>query len=74
MMGDRLRLQENLFYAFNLEQFVPGDHILRSIDRFVDLDDMRGYLADYYSATGRPSVDPELIIRMLIVGFVRKCI
>ena len=69
MMGDRLRLQENLFYAFNLEQFVPGDHILRAIDRFVDLDDMRGYLADYYSATGRPSVDPELIIRMLIVGY-----
>src|SRR5476649_1749953 len=69
MMGDRLRLQENLFYSFNLEQFVPADHILRAIDKFVDLDDLRSYLACYYSATGRPSVDPELIIRMLIVGY-----
>jgi hypothetical protein len=48
---------------------VPERHLLRSIDRFVELDGLRRELAPYYSATGRPSVDPELMIRMLIVGY-----
>jgi transposase len=47
----------------------PLDHLLRSIDRFVDLSDLRRELAPFYSTTGRPSVDPELMIRMLIVGY-----
>jgi transposase len=58
-----------LFYEFSLEQHVPGDHLLRAIDRFVDLDGFRAHLAPFYSTTGRPSIDPELMIRMLIVGY-----
>jgi hypothetical protein len=69
MMGERLVMQEALFYGFSLEQHVPADHLLRSIDRFVDLSAMRRHLEPFYSATGRPSVDPELMIRMLIVGY-----
>src|SRR5205085_3293633 len=69
MMGERTVAQEALFYSFNLERHVPADHLLRSIDRFVDLGDIREQLRPFYSDTGRPSVDPELMIRMLIVGY-----
>jgi transposase len=69
MMGERQVNQEAFFYNFSLEEHVPADHLLRSIDRFIDLDSVRAHLAPYYSATGRPSVDPELMIRMLIVGY-----
>ena len=69
MMGDRQVVQGSLFYEFSLERHVPEDHLLRSIDRFVDLSDLRSHLAPFYSSTGRPSIDPELMIRMLIVGY-----
>ena len=69
MMGDRRVDQGALFYQFSLERHVPGDHRLRSIDRFVDLEGVRAHVAPYYSSTGRPSVDPELMIRMLLVGY-----
>src|SRR5882724_11402911 len=69
MMGERCVRQEALFYEFSLEQHVPETHLLRSIERFVELDSLRQELAPYYSAMGRPSVDPELMIRMLIVGY-----
>lgn len=69
MMGPRQEAQPALFYEFSLEDHVPPDHLLRSIDRFVDLSGSRAYLADFYSHTGRPSVDPELLIRMLLVGY-----
>ena len=69
MMGERTVLQEALFYGFSLERHVPSDHLLRSIDRFVDLSDVRAHLEPYYSAIGRPSIDPELMIRMLFVGY-----
>ncbi|HEX8813001.1 MAG TPA: IS1182 family transposase [Terracidiphilus sp.] len=69
MMGERTVMQEALFYNFSLEQHVPTDHLLRSIDRFVDLSGMREYLRPYYSDMGRPSIDPELMIRMLLVGY-----
>jgi transposase len=49
---------------------VPPDHMLRSIDRFVDLGDIRERLKPFYSDTGRPSIDPDLMLRMLIVGYV----
>ena len=55
--------------GFSLERHVPNDHMLRSIDRFVDLSGVRAHLAPFYSATGRPSIDPELLIRMLLVGY-----
>src|ERR1700720_4965412 len=69
MMGERTVLQESLFYSFSLEGHVPQDHLLRSIDRFVDLGAIREHLRPYYSESGRPSVDPELMVRMLIVGY-----
>ena len=69
MMGERTVMQEALFYSFSIENHVPADHLLRSIDRFVDLDGIREHLKPYYSETGRPSIDPELMIRMLIVGY-----
>ena len=69
MMGNRQVVQAALFYEFSLESHVPSDHLLRSIDRFVALDGLRRDLAPFYSDIGRPSVDPELMIRMLIVGY-----
>ena len=69
MMGPRQVAQGALFYEFNLDAIVPEDHLLRSIDRFVDLAGVRAHLAPFYSSTGRPSIDPELMIRMLIVGY-----
>ena len=69
MMGPRQEAQAALFYEFSLEEHVPEDHLLRSIDRFVDLSSIRAYLSNFYSHTGRPSVDPELLIRMLLVGY-----
>ena len=69
MMGERTVMQEALFYGFSLERHVPADHLLRSVDRFVDLSGLREQLRPFYSETGRPSIDPELIIRMLLVGY-----
>jgi len=69
MMGERRAMQESLFYEFRLEEHVPPDHLLRRIDRFVDCTELRQHLASFYSTTGRPSVDPELMIRMLLVGY-----
>ena len=68
MMGERRVEQGAFFYEFSLEKHMPVDHMLRSIDRFVDLGEVRPHLAPFYSTTGRPSVDPELLIRMLIIG------
>ena len=68
-MGPKQEAQAALFYEFSLEDHVPQDHLLRSIDRFVDLSSIRAHLADFYSHTGRPSIDPELLIRMLLVGY-----
>src|ERR1700681_3867742 len=69
MMGERCVRQDALFYEFSLERHVPAGHLLRSIDRFVKLDGLRQELARVYRERGRPSIDPELLIRMLIVGY-----
>jgi transposase len=69
MMGERTVAQEALFYSFSLERHVPAGHMLRSIDRFVDLSSIREHLKPFYSEMGRPSIDPELMIRMLIIGY-----
>jgi hypothetical protein len=69
MMGERRVMQEALFYGFSLERHVPDNHLLRRIDRFVDLSEVRTHLEPYYSETGRPWIDPELMMRMLIVGY-----
>ena len=69
MMGPRQVEQGALFYNFSIDAHVPADHLLRSIDRFVDLSELRRDLAPFYSSMGRPSIDPELMIRMLIIGY-----
>jgi transposase len=69
MMGERRMMPEALFYGFSLERHVPDDHLLRKIDRFIDLSGLRAHLGPYYSDVGRPSIDPELMMRMLIVGY-----
>jgi transposase len=69
MMGQRPQAQDKLFYGFSLEDHVPRDHLLRGIDQVLDLRDMRVQLSPFYSHTGRPSIDPELMLRMLIVGY-----
>ena len=70
MMGRSNQDQEQLFYSFNLEAVVPDDHQVRAIAGVLDLSWLRTELAPYYSHTGRPSIDPELMIRMLILGYV----
>jgi len=69
MMGRLVSDQRQLFYEFDLENMVPREHLLRGIDKVLDLSDLRRHLAPFYSHTGRPSVDPELMMRMLIVGY-----
>jgi transposase len=69
MMGHRQVEQAALLYEFSLEKHIPANHLLRSMDRFVELGNLRRELAPFYSSLGRPSIDPELIIRMLIVGY-----
>ncbi len=69
MMGRDEKDQGQFFYAFNLDDHIPKDHLLRSIDHFLDLSGLHDYLAPFYSHTGRPSIDPELMMRMLIVGY-----
>lgn len=69
MMG-RLSAQEALFYQLRLEDFIPPDHLLRRIDQVLCFDDLRPQLAALYSPVGRPSIDPELMIRMLLVVYL----
>lgn len=69
MMGFQTNSQERLFYSFNLEDHVPKNHLLRGIDQYLDLGDLRQHLTEFYSHTGRPSIDPELMIRMLVIGY-----
>src|SRR6516165_962545 len=70
MMGRREGGQGQFFYAFDLDKVVPPDHLVRQIDNVIDLSWVHQELTPYYSDTGRPSIDPVLMIRMLIVGYV----
>lgn len=69
MMGQLPAGQATLFYDFCLEDYIPHDHCLRQIDRILDLSELGAHLVPFYSHTGRPSSDPELMIRMLIAGY-----
>ncbi len=69
MMGEPVGRQDRLFYEFDLEDMVPGDHLLRRIDAALDLSWLRGEMKAHYSPLGCPSVCPELMVRMLIVGY-----
>src|SRR5438046_4382938 len=69
MMGRHSRA-ESLFYYFRLEDHVPENHLLRLVDRYVNLEFIRAKLKDSYSDTGRPSIDPELLLRILLIGYL----
>jgi transposase len=69
MMGERRVIQEALFYDFSLDRRAPADHMLSLIDRFVDLSGIRARPRPFYSEIGRPSIDPDLMIRMLLIGY-----
>ena len=69
MMGQQRRT-ESLFYYFRLEEQIPTDHLLRMIDGHVDFSFVREQLKDFYSPTGRPSIDPEVLLRLLLVGYL----
>ena len=69
MMGQAVGRQDRLFYEFNLDERIPANHLLRRIDAVLDLSWLRPELSPFYSHTGCPSIDPELMIRMLLVGY-----
>jgi transposase len=69
MMGEPVGRQDRLFYEFDLEDMVPGDHLLRRIDAALDVSWLRGEMKTHYSHLGCPSICPELMVRMLIVGY-----
>ncbi len=69
MMGEPVGRQDRLFYEFDLEDVVPGDHLLRRIDAVLDLSWLRREMEPHYSHLGCPSVCPELMVRMLLVGY-----
>ena len=71
MMGCQSTDQVRLFYSFNLEDRIPSQHLLRRMNVFVSaaFSDLHQEFATYYSHTGRPSIDPELMLRMSIVGY-----
>ena len=69
MIGQQQRA-ESLFYYFRLKEQIPTDHLLRRIDRYVDFSFVREQLKDYYSPMGRPSIDPEVLLRLLLVGYL----
>src|ERR1700704_1803957 len=70
MLGRQESGQGQFFYSFDLDKVVPPDHLVRQIDGLLDLSWVHNELAPFYSHTGRPSIDPVLMIRMLIVGYV----
>jgi len=70
MLGPRQEAQGALFYDFSIEDHIPSDHVLRAIDGIINLSGVRQHLAKFYSTSGRPSIDPELMMRMLLVGYI----
>jgi len=70
MLGRLKSDQGQLFYSFCLEDVVPDDHLVRGISSVLDLSWVHAELAPYYPKIGRPSIDPVLMIRMLLIGYV----
>src|SRR5712692_6874046 len=68
MMGQQSRT-ESLFYYFRLQDQIPEHHLLRLIDRHIALSFVRKQLKEFYSPAGRPSIDPEVLLRLLLVGY-----
>ena len=70
MMGRQDERQGQFLYDFDLDKLVPADHLLRHIDALLNFESIRAHLAPFYSHTGRPSIAPELMLRMLLIGYV----
>ena len=70
MMGRLETDQEQLFYSYRLDELVPADHLVRKLDVVLDLSWVQAELTPLYSHTGRPSIEPEVMLRMLLVGYV----
>ena len=69
MMGKKTK-QAPLFYYINIEDMIPENHILRLINKYIDFSFIRKKTRHLYSSTGRPSIDPEVLIKMLLVGYL----
>ena len=69
MMGQQAR-SESLFYYFRIEDHIPENHLLRLIDKHISFDFVRERLKQSYSDLGRPSIDPELLLRILLIGYL----
>jgi transposase len=69
MMGRRV-MAEPLFYRFRIKDHVPGDHLLRVVDQLLDTAFVRKVMAPFYSPIGQPSIDPELMVRMPLIGYL----
>jgi transposase len=69
MMG-QINRSEDLFHYFSMDQIVPPDHLLRDIDRHVDFGFVRERTRTLYSDGGRPSIDPEVLLRILLIGYL----
>jgi len=69
MMGELPPPHSELFYQFCLEKHIPQEHFLRRIDQLLSFTELRWHLQSFYRCTGRPSVDPELMMRMLLIGY-----
>ena len=69
MVGQQTR-SESLFYYFRLEDHIPDDHLLRLVDRHIDFAFVREALKANYSHTGRPLIDPEVLLRILLIGYL----
>ena len=69
-MKGKQRREEPMFACVRLEELIPSGHILRKIDRWIDFSIIHEKTADLYSSTGRPSIDPEVLIRMMVVRYL----
>src|SRR5580700_10617537 len=69
MMGQQVR-SESLFYYFKLDDYIPENHLLRLIDQHISFAFVRERLKDSYSETGRPCIDPELLLRIMFIGYL----
>lgn len=69
VLGEKTR-QEPMFYYVRLDDMIPQDHLLRMIHRYVDFGSIKERVRHLYSHTGRPSIDPEVLLRMLLVGYL----
>ena len=68
MLGEKQK-EKPMFYHVRMADIIPEDHLLRLVDRYVDLAFIRGKVKHLYSHTGRPSIDPEILLRMLLIGY-----